>query len=237
LISTIAILRTGGRRTADETQRHPDTSGVLRQIWDGLRLVFGDRTLRVMAILGGIYNFFFTAYQIVNLQYLARELNLSGGAIGLVMAALGPGLLVGAALAAWLPRRFGYGPAILFTAIGANGVVQFVWVVHGSGPLTVVALVGINVLFGVCGLSHAILMRTIRQVMTPDAMQGRVAATNRFVAQGATPVGALLGGLLGGVFDLRTAVLITTVGMASVVMILAISSLPRIGKELPRLVT
>lgn len=118
-----------------------------------------------------------------------------------------------------------------------NGVVQALSLVHGNGVSSVVALVAINLAFGSFGLSHAIMMRTIRQVMTPNEFQGRVAATNRFLAQGATPIGALLGGVLGGLIGFRSAQLVLTLGMLSVVVPLALSSLPRIGKDMSQVET
>lgn len=232
LASAVAIWRTPPRAPVKAADA---PTSVLRQIWAGLRTVFGNDILRVMAIISGIYNFFFTGYQTVSLLFFARELKLSAGSIGVVFAALGPGLLVGAALSAWLTRRLGYGKTIILTAIGANGVVQFIPMLRGNGPATVVALVAINVGLSACGMAHAIVMRTIRQVMTPADFQGRVAATNRFIAQGATPVGALVGGLVAGAVSLRISVLIMTIGMFAVVFVLASSRLPKIGHELPSL--
>ncbi|NKE58802.1 MFS transporter [Lentzea sp. PSKA42] len=234
LVSVIAVWRTP---TAGRTGGQPPTGGVIRQIREGIRVVFGNEVLRIMAIVAGVYNLFFAGYQTVNLLFLTRELNLSASAVGIVLGALGPGLLVGASVAAWLPRRIGYGPTILLTAIGANGVVQVMSLVHGNGVPSVVALVAVNLAFGGFGLSHAIVMRTIRQVMTPNEFQGRVAATNRFFAQGATPIGALLGGVLGGLIGFRSAQFVMTLGMLSVVVPLALSSLPRIGKDLSQVET
>ncbi|MFH0245805.1 MFS transporter [Streptomyces sp. HK10] len=229
LVSVIAVWRTpatGG------TGSGKTVGGVVMQIRDGLRVVFGNEVLRIMAIVAGIYNMFFAGFQTVNLLFLTRELELSASAVGIVLGALGPGLLLGASFAAWLPQKIGYGPTILLTAIGANGIVQAISLVHGNGMPSVAALILINFLFGGFGLAHSIVMRTIRQVMTPNTFQGRVAATNRFLAQGATPIGALLGGLLGGLVGFRSAQLALTLGMLSVVVLLALSPLPRIGKNL-----
>lgn len=228
--SVIAVFRTP---KAVEVQNSVEKSNILRRIGAGLRIVFANGILRVMAIVACVYNLFFAGYQTVNILYLTREIKLSPAAIGLVFGSLGPGLLIGAALAAWMARVLGYGRSIMLTAIGANGVVQGIAVVHGNGWTSVAALVAINVCFGVCGLSHAVLMRSIRQAMTPDNYLGRIAATNRFLAQGATPIGALLGGFLAAHLELRAALLVMTLGMLSVVFILAMSALPRIGKELP----
>ena len=41
---------------------------------------------------------------------------------------------------------------------------------------------------------------SLRQSITPDRLQGRVNATMRFIMWGVTPVGAILGGILGAMF-------------------------------------
>jgi hypothetical protein len=47
---------------------------------------------------------------------------------------------------------------------------------------------------------------------TPDHLEGRVTAIHRFLVCGAAALGALLGGVLGMVFDLRLAILRCAVG-------------------------
>jgi MFS family permease len=232
--SIVALFRTS---RVDAGEDRSATFVVHRQLMDGLRMVLGNEILRVMAIIAGVYNLFFAGFQTVNILYLARELQLTPAQIGIVLGALGPGLLLGAALAAWMARTLGYGRSVILTAIGANGVVQGIAVVHSNGIVAVSLLVAINIAFGTFGLSHAILMRSIRQAMTPAGFLGRIAATNRFLAQGATPLGALFGGFLAAAADLRIALLAMTLGMLSVVVVLARSPLPRIGKDLPNVIS
>lgn len=43
-----------------------------------------------------------------------------------------------------------------------------------------------------------VTVMAVRQAVTPDGMQGRVAATITFVGMGAAPLGSLLGGFLAG---------------------------------------
>ena len=48
----------------------------------------------------------------------------------------------------------------------------------------------------------------LRQALTPADLLGRINATRRVVVHGLMPVGALLGGLLGTIFDLRMALVV-----------------------------
>jgi len=54
---------------------------------------------------------------------------------------------------------------------------------------------------------------SIRQAMIPDRPQGRVNATMRFIAGGALPIGALIGGALGGVVGLPLTLVVAEFGM------------------------
>jgi hypothetical protein len=49
--------------------------------------------------------------------------------------------------------------------------------------------------------------------MIPDRLQGRVNATMRFIAGGALPIGALIGGALGGVIGLPLTLVVAEFGM------------------------
>jgi predicted MFS family arabinose efflux permease len=59
-----------------------------------------------------------------------------------------------------------------------------------------------------------ITLGSLRQRMTPDALQGRVNATSRVMAGAAAPVGALLGGALGDEIGLRATLVVGGLGIA-----------------------
>ncbi|MEU5693026.1 MFS transporter [Actinosynnema sp. NPDC020468] len=208
---------------------------TLRGIKEGLSLVFHNPALRANALMAGLFNFAFYAFETVFLVFLPRTLGLSGAQIGIVLAGLGPGLLVGSLFAVGLPRRLGYGRALLLTAFLANGSMQFVALLHGNGWGTVVILTALNFLFGMFGTANNVAMLTIRQAVTPDGLLGRVAASVRFFAQGTAPLGALLGGVLAAAVGLRSAVAISAAALMLGFVVLALSPLTRIGKELPTL--
>jgi predicted MFS family arabinose efflux permease len=65
--------------------------------------------------------FFFAAMMTAYLLFLPRELDLSGTVVGLALAAVGPGALVGSLLAARLPRRFGCGAVLTVAAVVGDG--------------------------------------------------------------------------------------------------------------------
>jgi MFS family permease len=229
VISFLSIWRIRG---LDTTPPGP-SGGVLQGIRDGLRAVVGDGSLRAVAIATCVYQFFFTALMTVYLLFLVRSLELSGAATGIVLAAFGPGALVGSLLSGWMPRWFGYGRVVVFAALISDLVMLCTSVLHGSSATTIAALITINFLYGVFSQTVDVAVMAIRQAITPEPLQGRVVATINFLGMGLTPIGALLGGTAAGSLGTRTALVIATAGLFLSPLSLSLSPLRRLGTRLP----
>jgi hypothetical protein len=209
------------------------TPGVRHRIHEGLRFVTRDPALRTVGLASAAYQFSFAATMTVYLVFLTRELHLSGTAVGLALAATGPGAIVGSLLAARLPGRFGHGVVLVSAAVVGDGVMLVVPALHGSPAVTVPALIAVNLVFGTFGQLVNVTVMVIRQAVTPDGMQGRVVATINFVGLGLTPAGSLLGGLLAGEWGLRTSLVVCAAGMMLSPVLMALSPLARLGRDLP----
>lgn len=220
LISVVSIWRLPDARPVAP-------SGGIR---DGLRLVVRDGSLRAIAMATCVYQFFFTALMTVYILFLSRSLELPGAAMGLVLAAFGPGALVGSLVSSRMPRWFGYGRVVVFAALISDLVMLSTAALHGSSKFTVAALVTVNFLYGVFSQTVDVAIMAIRQAITPDAVQGRVVATINFLGMGLTPVGALLGGAAAGVFGVRAALIATIAGLFLSPLTLSLSPLARLGR-------
>ncbi|WP_431358514.1 MFS transporter [Streptomyces atroolivaceus] len=221
------------RRTESIPERSERPPRVWRRIHDGLRFVVRETSLRTVCLASAAFQFSFAAMMTVYLLFLPRELHLSGTTVGLALAATGPGALLGSILAARLPRRFGYGTVLVFAAVLGDGVFLCVPALHGSSASTVPALLAINLVFGAAGQLVNVTVMAVRQAVTPDEMQGRVAATITFVGMGMTPLGSLLGGFLAMEWGLRTSLMVTAAGMMTSPVVMVLSPLARLGRTLP----
>lgn len=230
-LSFLTIRRIRRRESIPERSERPPR--VRRRIHEGLRFVVGHTLLRTVGLASAAFQFSFAAMMTVYLLFLPRELHLSGTAVGLALAATGPGALLGSLLAARLPNRFGYGVVLVSAAALGDGVLLCVPVLHGPSAVTIPALVAVNFVFGALGQLVNVTVMAVRQAVTPDGMQGRVAATITFVGMGLTPLGSLLGGLLAGEWGLRTSFLVTAGGMMLSPVLMALSPLARLGRALP----
>jgi MFS family permease len=221
------------RRVESTPERLERPSWVWRRIHEGLRFVVSNTALRTVCLASAAFQFSFAAVMTVYLLFLPRELHLSGTAVGLALAATGPGALLGSMLAARLPNRFGYGPVLAAAAALGDGMFLCVPALHGSSAVTVPALLAVNFVFGACGQLVNVAVMAIRQTVTPDGMQGRAAATVTFVGMGLSPLGSLLGGFLAEEWGLRTSLLATAAGMMLSPVVMALSPLARLGRMLP----
>ncbi len=221
------------RRIESTPERLERLPRVWRRIHEGLRFVVSDPSLRTVCLASAAFQFSFAAVMTVYLLFLPRELHLSGTAVGLALAATGPGALLGSMLAARLPNRFGYGPVLVAAAALGDGVFLSVPALHGSSAVTVPVLLAINFVFGAGGQLVNVAVMTVRQSVTPDAMQGRAAATITFVGMGLSPLGSLLGGFLAEEWGPRTSLMAAASCMMLSPLVMASSPLARLGRTLP----
>jgi MFS family permease len=206
---------------------------VWRQVHEGLRFVVGNGFLRAVGLAAAAFQFFFAATMTIMLLFLTRDLHLAGTAVGLALAATGPGALAGSLLAVRLPGRLGYGAVLVSAAALGEGVMLAVPALHGPATATIPVLVAVIFVFGACGQLVDVTVMAIRQAVAPDGMQGRVSATITFAGMGLAPLGSLAGGILGQEWGLRVSMLATAAGMMLSPALMASSPLIRLGRTLP----
>jgi len=228
-LSSLSIRRI---RRGPVQERPQGPRRVWREINEGLRFVGGNTSLRTVCLASAAYQFSFAAVMTIYLLFLTRGLHLSGTAVGLALAATGPGALLGSLLAARLPGRFGYGAVLVSAAAIGDSVMLLVPALHGPAAVTIPALAAVNFVFATFGQLVNVTVMTVRQAATPDGMQGRAAATIAFAGMGLTPFGSLLGGLLAQEWGLRASLLAAAAGMMLSPALIAMSPLARLGKTL-----
>ena len=188
-------------------------ASTLAQVREGLRLVARHPVLRALVLTGLTHNFFARFVDALFVLYASQDLGLSPVALGLVVAAVGPGVFLGALAARPLADRIGVGPVIVLGQT-LTGVARLLLVLAG-GPM--VLAMGVLVLSnGTLGFARTIFNVTqvsLRLALTEDRMHGRVNATMRFVMWTITPFSAVLGGYLATtVIGLKGTLVIAAVG-------------------------
>jgi MFS family permease len=126
--------------------------------------------------------------------FLASDtLHLPPGQVGLVVSAGGAGGLLGAASTGRLCRWLGPLPVITLCC-GASGLALLLISAATSMP---VALAG-NLLYVWAIIAASVTNRSLRQVLVPRKLLGRVTASWRFGGQATTLAGGVLAGAMAG---------------------------------------
>jgi hypothetical protein len=228
---------------------------VLADIREGLHVVFSDRRLRMIAGCTGTSNFFGTALGTLFLLYLIQPSpaglgvseKFAGVTAGIIFSVASVGALVGVAISTRVAKSIGIGPAIIGSIlIGGLGAIPY----YLSGSLTASSLFtlggfGVNwsmlsIMAGqfvsfIATVVYNVNQVSLRQAIVPLRLQGRMNATMRFLVWGTIPIGALVGGELGLLFGLRTAIGIAILGGALAflwVLLSPVRSLKRIPEPL-----
>jgi MFS family permease len=180
---------------------------------EGFRELFRSDIVRPLTTSAAVLNLGGFMFLSVYVLYLAEELGLSPKGIGLVFASGGIGALAGSMIAAPLARRFGVGRTILVGAVvfgTSNLLVPLAIVVPDHALPLVVASETISWLsLQVFNINRF----SLRQALTPDHLLGRIASSTMTIVGGVQMIGSLLGGIIGQVFSVHTALIIGTIGM------------------------
>jgi MFS family permease len=166
--------------------------------------------------------------------YLVRELSFTPEVLGLAFSIGAIGFLLGALIANRVAMRFGVGPTIVGSTLlfGPSALLIAIAPADMAAPF-VAASVFVG---GLGGAIYNINQVSLRQAITPERMQGRMNATMRFIVWGTIPLGATLGGFLGGVIGLHETIWIGAIGGTFVflpVLLSPVRSLERIPEPEP----
>jgi len=180
-----------------------------RLVGEGLRFCLSHRYIRPLAAGAAWLNFCFQGLLAIFVTHAVRDLHLSAGTVGLVLAGSNVGYLLGSLLVPRLNARIGVGRAI---GLGAAMHLALLLVAFAPGTWTV-AWLTLGFTIPAMGLAFwNVNAVSLRQVSTPSAFLARMNASNRFLIWGTMPLGAGAAGVLAGALGLHAAVAILCVG-------------------------
>lgn len=162
----------------------------LDEIVAGLRFIRRERLLLVVAATVAVTNFLESPLYAVALPVYVKRTFGSAVDLGVLMAAVGGGAMVGAivfgALGARLPRRATFTAAFIVLGLPY-------WALAALPPLAVAAVA--LVVAGLAAGPINPILATLNQERVPAELRGRVFGTITALAYVATPLGVLLGGV------------------------------------------
>jgi len=196
------------RRPRDRRPPAARTSSLIQEARHGLRFLWRDPYLRVMASFSALANLALTGVDALIIVFLVRTIGLSAGAAGLVVAAFGIGGVAGALVARPLGRRFGTARALVIADAGGLPFALLLPLTHAGPGLAFAVIANMLVACGV--VVSNVIAASFRQAYIPSRLLGRVSSVTMTVAFAAMPAGAVLAGLLATTVGIRTALWILT---------------------------
>ncbi|KZD12322.1 MFS transporter [Oceanibaculum pacificum] len=205
-----------------------------RAVAEGAGFVLRQPLLRAIAACAVAWNTAFFMLTAAFIPFALERLGLSAGQAGIALGSYGVGLILGALAAPRLAER--WTPARLLTlgpglsVLAGLALVAGPWTPENIPPLALPMLAHFLIGFG--PMLWQVSQTSLRQIVTPAALLGRVGATIQVAVFGVRPLGALAGGALAVRYGLDTAMLAATAGFALSFAIILASPLARL-KRLP----
>ena len=190
-----------------ELQPPPTTirKSATREAIEGLGVVWRDQTLRALVGCTTTIRLAGGAFGAMYMLFAVRDLGLSPTASGVIAGCGGLGSLAGSMVAGATLRRLG-ARTTLIVGFAVGGAFQgLVPLAHGTAFRAGLFLLTAQIVGD--GLMTIAFVNDIslRQMLVPDGLLGRVSATANVLGVVAMPVGALGGGILGQLASPRTA--------------------------------
>jgi len=189
------------------TARPPHKQRHFRaEMMEGARFVAGDVRLRSAVLVSVIYNASFFVLQTALVPYATHHLGMSAGEIGVALAFYGIGMIVAGLAAPRLSAVMSIG-RLLSAGILSGLLASLFMLATIANPQPWLVSVSFLV-FGAGGVLWAVGFTTLRQIVTPASMMGRVTSINALTTYGARPLGAAIAGIAGTAFGVKACLLI-----------------------------
>jgi MFS family permease len=198
---------------------------VFTAIREGAAFAFRHELLRGIVLCAVFWNFAFFALLAVIVPFGLDRVGLDPRAMGLAQSGNGLGMMAGAAIAGWLLARaepriiLVLGPALSLLAAGL--------MLASPGFGGVAALFVGFVLLGFGPMMWLVCQTSIRQLVTPAPLLGRVASLVQVAIYGVRPLGALAGGWVAVAAGLEAALVLV---IASFALSAAVPLLTALGR-------
>jgi MFS family permease len=193
----------------DVPVRHEGTgSGVsLHAALEGLRFVFRTPLIRATMMLDFVATFFASATALLPI-FAQDVLKVGARGYGLLSAAPSVGAVIAAAAMVPLAERIRRRGAVLLAWVAVYGAATVVFGLSRSFPLTFFCLA----VTGVADTVSVVIRNLVRQLVTPDAMRGRMTSVNMVFFMGGPQLGELEAGLVAQAFGAPLSVVTGGIG-------------------------
>jgi hypothetical protein len=224
VLGALLLMRTSGRVSAEGVNRE----SPLVAVREGLRFVLGTPIMVWTTGLDFFATFFAGSLSLLPI-FADQVLGVGPAGYGWLVAALALGALAGSFYTSLrhLPARQG---RLLLGSVAFYGVATVVYGLSRSYWLTFLALA----LSGLADLVSTVIRQTLRQMLTPDGLRGRMTSVNMIFFMGGPQLGELEAGLVASIFAsvaVGATVSVVSGGVATVVLAAVVAAAAPVVRE------
>ncbi|PSL19131.1 MFS transporter [Shimia abyssi] len=200
---------------------------VLRQIVHGGQFVRRHSILRPIAFCAVFWNFAFAVLLVALVPAIQEVFRFDPGSFGIALAAFGLAAILGAWLAGAISERVAPSVILLFGPGSSFVAAAGLLLIAPDGGAAVLYLCFFGLGFGPS--MWLIAQNSVRQLVTPPDMLGRVNAVIQMAIYGVRPLGALAGGAVSASFGAERGLALAAVAFAVSFGVSVFSDLRRVA--------
>src|SRR5438034_2458656 len=201
VLSFLSLVWMGPDKVRAERRR---SQGMWRDLREGFGHVFANPVLRTLILVFGVVILCGHMLEPNLYPFAYSNLHFTPAVLGWILSVEGAGAVIGAFFTPRIVGRFSAGWILAVTGV-ISGAAFVVVSFAGAGP-TILILGGALIVNGLLDPIHNVTQWSLRQLLTPDHLQGRMNSIFRTVYWGAWPAGNLVGGYIGSLFGARTTI-------------------------------
>lgn len=221
LLDAVSYLFSVLTLSAVRSQVHQDkTTTEPVRFWSSVGAGFSTlwqlQPVRLLAFTSAALNLFLAGQEALLVLFVLRVLDLSAGVLGVCLAAGAVGGLLMGLVVERAMDAFGNRVLLIASSVAVTSSCLAI----ALTPEAIAAPYLAVVLFVQSAMMvwYSIVNASLRQLLVPRELRGRVFASMRVLSRGVIPLGAVLAGVVAATTSIRTALFIDGVGLALVVV-------------------
>jgi predicted MFS family arabinose efflux permease len=223
--AALAVLCVLALPKAEPMHNQTQRPSLLSAITAGARFVVSHDVLRGIGFCAVCWNFAFFALLAVWAPFALGILNLDPAHMGLAQSGYGAGLILGALVAPVASRHLPPRAILIFGPVVSVVTALCFLAAPQTNPFAAAAIGHFLVGFG--PMLWLICQMTLRQLVTPLPLMGRVNATLQTALYGVRPLGALAGGFVAAHAGVHAALVMVMLAFALSTLAILVSPLRR----------
>src|SRR4029077_1789479 len=226
--SFLSLLWMGADKVRAETRQ---SQGMWKDLREGLAHVFANPVLRTLILVFGVVILCGHMLEPNLFPFAYSTLHFTPAILGWILSIEGAAAVVGAYFTPRIISRFKAG--WILAVPGLISGAAFVVVSYAAAGPSILIVGGALILNGLIDPVNNVTQWSLRQLLTPDHLQGRMNSIFRTVFWGAWPAGNLVGGFLGILFGAATTIFLGGLLFGSLSLVFLIGPLRRASLTVP----